>query len=483
MKTNLTYLVAASIAAAPIGCGGSTGSHDNASDAGPETAAPVGEAGAPDVVEAGIDADHGAPSTTYPAFTPDIGQLVFNGGYVMLHPVIVPITWDSDPGQPAFDSFVDAIGSTDYWRAVTKDYNVGPATSGTRVHLTTTAPAQLTDADIQALVTKNTAASAADAGAGEAGAGDAGDADGATTPAWQSPTADTIYTFFLPPKTSLLISGFGSQTPSDACSQGIGGYHGAVPAKTPGGTDIAYAVVPSCKFPGLSATNESTMSMSHELTEAVTDPFSSDMAAQNVGWYGFDSPHFAWTYFNELQGEVGDVCEFYPESFYQEASPFPYYVQRMWSNASARAGHHPCVPNPPGAYFNVTPLDLPKVNVTIPSFLGGGMGLTKGVHIRAGQTATFTVGFYSDGPTSGPWTITATPGNPVLAQGGGDFLSNFNSSNISATIDKTSGVNGERAVVTVSVATTGASFQGELLTITSTMGQTSHYMPIWIGGE
>jgi hypothetical protein len=254
------------------------------------------------------------------------------------------------------------------------------------------------------------------------------------------------------------------------------------------GSDIAYAVVPSCSFPGslTNAEEQTTMSMSHEIIEAATDPFSSDQQAQSVGWYGFDQGHFGWYYFNELQAEVGDVCEFYAEAFFKNDPSFPYWLQRIWSNSSVAAGHHPCVPAPNGTYFNTTPLDLGTVNVTVPGFLSGGgsqTGPTRGLKVLNGQTAKFMIGFYSDGPTLGPWTITASSGNPILAAHGQDLLAQYNSSSMTATLDKTSGQNGEKAQVTVSVSTSGSLFKGELLTITSTMGGASHYMPIWIGGE
>jgi hypothetical protein len=92
------------------------------------------------------------------------------------------------------------------------------------------------------------------------------------------------------------------------------------------------------------------------------------------------------------------------------------------------------------------------------------------------------VGFYSDGPTSGPWSISAVVGNPVLGSQG-DFLAQYNQSSLTASIDKTTGQNGEKAQVTVTVKSTGSTFNGELLTITSTLNGVSHYMPVWIAGQ
>jgi hypothetical protein len=231
MKTNLTCLIAAAMANATLlGCGGSTsGGAQPANDAGAEASAPNEDAGyagaeasapsedagsdAAEEAEAGVD--HGMPSNTYPAFKPDFGQLVDNGGYVMKQPVIVPITWDTDPAQATFDAFVDGLGSSAYWQAITKDYGVGAATSGTanHVHMSTAAPMTLTEtmdamSDLVKLVTAN---------AGKT---------------WPAPTKDTLYAFFLPPGTSLLVpSGLGNGTPMDACGQGIGGYHSAVAAR------------------------------------------------------------------------------------------------------------------------------------------------------------------------------------------------------------------------------------------------------------
>jgi hypothetical protein len=227
------------------------------------------------------------------------------------------------------------------------------------------------------------------------------------------------------------------------------------------------------------------MSMSHELLEAVTDP----EPEAGAGYLGFDDDHFAFDYFQELQVENGDACEFFKGSFFEqkETTPvvFDAWVQRTWSNAAALAGHAPCVPALAVAYFNVTPLDLQTVTVTIPSianqFLPGLAPSTKGFKALAGQSVTFAVGLYSDAPTSGPWTLSVAPGNPVL--GSKSIIETYNASSLTATIDRTSGVNGEKAYVTVKVDTSGNLFQGEIVTITSSLDGVEHYMPVWIAGQ
>jgi len=428
------------------------------------------DAGAVGAREAGgTDAaagDFGMPSSTYPAFAPDFGQIVNNNGYVMKSPIIVPITWNTDASQATFDAFTDALGASSYWQTIAKDYGVGPASSGSanHAHVAGTPPTILTEtmdanSDLAKLVAANAGTS------------------------WPAPTKDTIYAFFLPPGTSLRLPTQMGGPATDACMQGIGGYHTSIPAAA-GQADLAYAVVIACGGAN-AAVQEETLSMSHEIIETASDPFGGIGSSQNFGWFGFDGDHFAFEYFNELQAEIGDTCEFFREAFLMGDASFPYALQRIWSNSSALAGHHPCVPVPSGPYFNVTPLGLTAVNVTVPGSLTGGnaqTASTRGVRILNGTVGTFTVGFYSDGPTGVAWSITATAGNPIL-RGGGDFLGQMNPSSIVATIDKASGQNGEKAHVTVQVTTSGTAFHGELLTITSNLNAVRHYMPIWIAGE
>jgi len=466
MRTNLSSVAVAAMCAAFFACGGSTSSNlqgnnngNNAGDDSGVSTVPVSDAGtAADAdADAGPPVDHGMPSSTYPAFMPDFGQIVDNGGYVMKKPVIVAVTWDSDPSQASFDSFADTVGGTSYWQTTTSEYGVGAATSGTmnHVHLSGTPPTQVTDTDLQNMVTSNASATA-DGGA----------------PAWPAPTQDTIYAFFLPPGTSLQMqTGQGSGT-QDACSAGVGGYHDQVTAGT---TITSYAVVPSCTFGGgNTAAQQTTMSMSHELIEAVTDP---QPQQQNPGYVGFDNDHFAFDWFQEFQSEVGDACELFRSSFYEEKESMPasfdYWVQRTWSNKSGLAGHNPCVPLEAAPYFNVTPLSMEKVDLTFPAYMGQPAQAikTKGIHIAVGQSATFPVGFYSDAATSGPWTLSFSYGSPLSGQ---------KVTYLTATADKTSGVNGEKANVTVKVNSAGQ-LGGELLVIKSTLNGESHEMPIVIG--
>ena len=188
-----SHLVLAMLGAGTFACGSSGGPSPAAqTDAGAsqETGSPMPEAGPVEAAaEAAGPVNHGSPSSTYPAFPPNFPQITDQGGSVMKSPVVVAITWTSDASEAMFDTFADGIGGTAYWKATTSEYGIGPAVSGTanHVHLTTTAPAQLQDSDIQSLVTANAG----------------------TTAGWPAPTADTVYAFFLPPGTSLQTQGLG----------------------------------------------------------------------------------------------------------------------------------------------------------------------------------------------------------------------------------------------------------------------------------
>ena len=108
---------------------------------------------------------------------------------------------------------------------------------------------------------------------------------------------------------------------------------------------------------------------------------------------------------------------------------------------------------------------------------------THGFKVANGETKKFMIGFYSDGPTSGPWTISAVAAtNPVLQQQ--DPLSTqYNPAKITASVDKTTGQNGEKAEVTVNVSSSGTLLKGELVTIVSSLNGQKHYMPLWISSQ
>src|SRR5579859_5750682 len=124
MRTDISCIGIAVVCGSFLACGGTTGGNGpgpSTDDAGGVTlndAGPTGPSGNPDSGAAPDTAppvDHGQPSSTYPAFPPDMGQLVNNGGLVLKSPVVVAVSWDSDPSQATFEQFADGIGASEYW--------------------------------------------------------------------------------------------------------------------------------------------------------------------------------------------------------------------------------------------------------------------------------------------------------------------------------------------------------------------------------
>jgi hypothetical protein len=111
-------------------------------------------------------------------------------------------------------------------------------------------------------------------------------------------------------------------------------------------------------------------------------------------------------------------------------------VQRTWSNAAARAGHDPCQPELPGeVYFNAAPVlpDMGQISVQ-------GQSVTvRSVKIPVGGSMTIPVQLFSEGPT-GPWTVTA---------------SDLSKGNLSLSLDKTTGQNGDVLHLTIKVLGAG----------------------------
>lgn len=442
----LPVLLSISVASAFAACGGSTSNSPAApaADSGAtDTDGGAGDDVAPDASdETAPPLDHGAPSTTYPAFKADMPQLNKNTGNILTAPVLVPVTWETDPNVTQIESFTSQIGTTDYWKAIVSEYGTGNATMGTPVHIPVNAanplPTTLGAQDLDSLV---------DSGAGSP-----------TTSGWPAPTAQTIYVVFIHP--SITVSDGGTSY----CDAHIGGYH----ADSQGG-GYPYAINFSC-IKGNGALDDLTGTASHEIGEATTDP------SPNNGYFGFDNAHVAWSMFQHNQVENGDACEFFSDSFYKEKAPFAFNVQRLWSNAAAAAGKNPCVPAIAGPYFGAAPTAPEMV-----SFAGrnGATFMAKGFNIPVGQTKTFPVGFFSEAATSGAFSIRAAEG----------FTPGFGgptTPRLTVSIDKTSGVNGEIAYVSVTVNTAGSTASGRTyakanwITLLTSLGGATHFTPVLI---
>jgi hypothetical protein len=115
------------------------------------------------------------------------------------------------------------------------------------------------------------------------------------------PTANTLYNLFLPSGVAVELQG------TRSC-QVFCGYHDAIDGR------IFYSVLPAPDCRGCGGDEPPldalTVTASHELAEAITDPI------PGLGWY------------DDTYGEIGDVCP------WQTKKLGDYVVQLEWSNAA-----------------------------------------------------------------------------------------------------------------------------------------------------
>jgi hypothetical protein len=416
----------------------------------PETI-PVEPTPATPVVPPPAPVDHGHVSTTYPAFKPSIAQLVNQGGRVLTHPVVVTITWNDDPNVATLESVGDTIGASSYWKDVVGEYGIGPVTSGPANHVHLTTPLVLSsdpNADpVEPVITLITEALSNPAASG-----------------WPAPTDQSIYLVYIHGKAALQL-----------CDMGAGGLHDSIDV---GGTEVPFAISAACPSESGKSTalDEATISASHEIAEASVDPFPSTAPA----WVGLHADHLAWELLQMGQDENADMCEFYEDAYGTFGAPqLPFQVQRSWSNASAAAGHAPCVPAPKGEMnFNVAPLGVP--DDVVADFTKSQAPFdpkSKGYLVPVGKTRTIPLGFYTDGPTA-PFEIEAFESDPMDEQSF-TFVPATRST-LTVALDKTSGQNGEKAYLSVTTnQATDAKIQ--LVVVRAKLGGVSRFMPILIG--
>jgi hypothetical protein len=354
-----------------------------------------------------------SPLDVYPAPHSPMPTVLYNGGATLVTPNIIPVFYSGDPYESEVVSFLSGLVSTSFWGATTSEYGIGAATVGAPIILAGTPPAAIDDAQIQALLVANLG-----------GAMDGG------SPPWGEPSPNDIYVLYFPATTVV--------TPPCPC----GDYHSEVPVSASVGA--IYAVIQEED----NALDDVTSGTSHEIVEATTDPY------VGSGYDGVDANDQAWAPNFASGQELADMCELYASSYYTPPD-LPYEVQRTWSNASGAASHDPCVPVPPGeVYFNSALLPTDKI------VLGDGWGVTHGVEIPLGASRTVEIDLYSDGPTSGPWTVAAAT---YPTPGALDF-----------SFDTNTGVNGDKVHLTITAVMPGPN----IVTLTSTLGSMTTY---WYG--
>ena len=386
--------------------------------------------------------DGAAAGGPYPAFVPtDPPQIITGGGPVLKSPKIVPVFFaGDDPTTTAsLADFVKKVGQTNYWAAASTEYGVGAATGLDPVNLTAAdnPSGTIADSAIQSFL------------AGKLNAND---------PAFVTPDANTVYILFYPAGVTITMNG--GSTGTGSCVT-FGGYHSSITLNASHhNMSVAYAVVPRCATAGtLKGLDVITGAASHELLEAATDPYPN----ANPAYAQVDARHFYWS--SVFGGsEDGDMCATFPSSFTKFAELPDYTVQRTWSNVAEKAGQDPCVPAIPGSvYFN----SMPVLKDSIATTLGAQTVNLVGVHIPVGSSQVVELDLFSTGPTTSPWSLSATDQARVNGQ----------PANLGFSLDRVSGVNGDKVHLTITVMTAGRGNR-EIFIVGSTLGTQKNE---WIG--
>jgi hypothetical protein len=430
---------------------------------------------APAMIDAGLD----AALTTYPSFLPNVPQVVSAGGPVIAAPLFIPVifspTGNADPYASQIAAFVAAVATSDYWKAVGADYGVGAATASPPIVLDESLPATLQDQQLQVWLANRIGTdprfgalggSVFDAGPFDAGAVDATAPLSDAASKLASPPTNAVYVLFTREGTTLELQG-GSSCADTA--GGFNGYHNSFTYK-PSGATVVYAAVPRCSDllgPPMPLTGFDAVSATatHELAEAATDP----MPNHDTAYKHVDEAHYFW---EEVfgGGEVGDLCRELPQAFFQPSEPAlsSYWVQRIWSNSAAAAGHDPCVPALPLTeepyYFNSVP------ELTSTSVAWNGQNLqTLALTATRNVPTTFTLDLFSDATTDGQeWTVMAEDAMTAMTGAPGDLT--FSPPSVK-------GANGYKVTLTV----TSSGSDGKTVHpffVVSTSGLLSNY---WIG--
>jgi len=392
------------------------------------TAAGTGGAAATD---GGVQAQTDPPQVVDPA----------PAGPVLTTPKVQLIAYAEDTFVPDVEKFLVELTKTTTWAEQTLEYGVGALSILPTISIAGTPPATLDDNSGTVTPFETTLAN---------------NLSGAS-PAWGAADPSTIYLFVLPQGTQVNSGGLCCDP-----SSGYFGYHYEAPV---GSSSVAYAVVcncPSFVVAPLTALDDLTTTISHELDEAATNPFVTSKPAFGQE----DDPHAIWIT-GSFGGEVADMCQDPSDSNYLPPGS-TYMVQRSWSNAAARAGTNPCVPVPAtGPYFNSYPTMTDQVVLTNGSATGMSV-TTTGVKIPVGQSKTIDVVLHSEAPTSGPWTVSV--------QDLSEYLGDTAATTVS--LDKTSGNDGDVLHLTIKVLSVDPTFGGEGFVLSSTLGGQNN---LWFG--
>jgi hypothetical protein len=353
---------------------------------------------------------------------PTLPQVVNLGGPILVAPKVLPILYASDSGSADVKAFLKEYAASAAWTEQTSEYGVGALTVLPPVTLNGTAPGTIAEATLQSMLASNTSGA---------------------NPSWGPLDPNTIYLFVMPEGTI-------ETTDSGSCCTEFDGYH--VEAQL-GSKVVPFAVGCACPNEATArytTLQERTVAISHELVEAVTDPFPNLEPAYEQE----DDDNIAWTLVTG--GEVADMCEFNDDANLL-AKGAKYTIQRTWSNAAAARGANPCVPVATSTpYLNAFPA-LTRVSTK----LAGQSVSTLGLSIPIGQKKTVPLTLSSAGPTALTWTVQVFDYDEAVVG---------TTAGLGLSLDKMSGRNGDTLQLAITPKRADPQIGGEAFLIISTYG-------------
>jgi hypothetical protein len=303
------------------------------------------------------------------------------GGPVLTAPRVQPIYLPGFAYQTDIDGFLQLLPSSQYWPSVVSEYGVGTLTVLPSHTSSVAAGDNITVPAIATLLNQIMSTDQAALGA---------------------PRQDTIYALFFPATTTITDP----DTNTALCDSGAAsGFH---VEWTVGRTNVVAVVIPSCSsffgYPDLTGAAVLTPTLSHELVEASTDPFSTSQPA----FADTDEQHALWSVAMN-GGEVADLCENDVPNLIAPTDLNSFPVQRIWSNAAVHAGTGPCVPVPPGeVYFSVVG-QLPSQALVTRNNVTFSVPV---IRASTGAAASVVVDYRSLGATPASWSAGALEYHP-----------------------------------------------------------------------
>jgi hypothetical protein len=414
------------LGSAALACSSTTIIEHQAPPGTPEDEAGV-EGGTEPEPEKDAGEDTAQPFQFVPAPKGTFAQAMSYGGSVVKTPKMVPILYTGDTQKQVITDFSQKLAQSSYWGAISAEYGVGPLTSKTPIILNELPPTSIDDTQIASWLVSKFSSDPTRFG---------------------TPDRNTLYIIYYPASTIVTQGG------SQGCDS-FGGYHYETNV---GATNIAYAVLPRCAaFAGLGGQDVTTFAASHEILEWATDPF----PASDPAYAAVDDAHAVWS--RVFLGELGDLCTQLGDVATVPAD-LGFTVQRTWSNASAKGGHHPCAPTTKLPYFTAYPTKTESIAAT-DEF--GRQITTQGYKVGVGQTKTVDLTLYAD----------ADPG--VLSVQVLDITKIYGlPEEFSYTLSKGSGRPGDTLKLTITGERSATQGQG-FLVITQTK-KDQNIFPVWV---